>query len=220
LLKGAAPAADIEEEGTKMLIRLAATAAALGCTAALAVLVAPAAEAARCGDVTKGGWTAVDVRATHLSCRSARVKLGRWLPPPLPRNQVGWYCDRLGRRHLCSAGSGDPPRLTFLLRRRAAAAGAASRWKRCGSWDGTGPWGYEPPGFGYFNVRALNLSCRTARRVVRAYRSWEYDPDTRASYGEGRFRDWVCLHRSAGYEATRTRCRAPGGRRVRWVSAA
>jgi hypothetical protein len=85
-----------------------------------AVAIPAAAKATPCGDLKKGAWRAVDIEATHLRCRSARAKLRRWLPPPLPRNQVGWYCDRVGRRHLCSAGSGDPPRFTFVLRRRRA----------------------------------------------------------------------------------------------------
>jgi hypothetical protein len=197
----------------------------------LTVLPAPAAEAQavgkRCRDVEAGGKRATHVFADFMPCRSRRAKLRRWLPRnALPRNRQGWYCYRLGGRVLtCSyPGPRNAQRaFTFWLRRVARAATEAANWKRCGSWDGTGKWGYKPPGFGYFNVRALNVSCRSARRIVQAHRNWEYEPTGRRTgrqRGEGRWSDWTCYHRQVGYEATRTRCRASGGRRVKWLSAA
>ena len=109
-----------------------------------------------------------------------------------------------------------------------SAQAEAANWKYCGKWDGTGAWGYPPgSGFGYFNVRALNVSCLTARRIVRAQRHWDFemDPDMGAhgggiSYGEGRLSRWLCEYRFALPESTRTRCLAHGLRRVKWVSAA
>src|SRR5215207_404352 len=116
--------------------------------------------------------------------------------------------------------------LVLVLAHVPAQASAAT-WKRCGAWDGSGAWGYDSPGFGFFNVRALNVSCRTARRIVRAHRFWDFesDPDMGdhgggISYGEGRFWRWHCEHRFVPPEATKTRCLAPGERRVKWRSAA
>jgi hypothetical protein len=101
-------------------------------------------------------------------------------------------------------------------------ANAHPGFHHCGRWDGTGPWGYQGPGFGFFHVEARRVSCPTARRLVRAHRRWESEPTARGgvSYGEGRFSNWTCWHRFVPPEATRTRCRASGGRRVRWISAA
>lgn len=105
-----------------------------------------------------------------------------------------------------------------------ATAAEAATWKRCGDWDGTGAWGHDGTGFGFLDVRALNVSCRTARRLVRASRNWEFESTGRrtgVTSGEGRFSEWTCYHRfyKPPQEATRTRCRAPGLRRVKWVSA-
>jgi hypothetical protein len=51
---------------------------------------------ARCGTLRAGAWKAADIRATHLSCASARAKLRRSLPPPLPANPLGWNCSPFG----------------------------------------------------------------------------------------------------------------------------
>jgi hypothetical protein len=104
---------------------------------------------------------------------------------------------------------------------------ATATWKQCGSWDGVGTWGYQGPGFGHFNVRALKVSCLTARRIVRRQGQWESEPDPNmgphgggVSYGEGRYRDWHCEYRFVLPEATKHRCLAPRGRRVKWLSGA
>jgi hypothetical protein len=104
----------------------------------------------------------------------------------------------------------------------APASAEAASWKHCGSWDGVGAWGYKPPGFGHFNVRALNVACRTARRVVRRSGYWDTEARPRGgvAYGEGRFWAWTCYYRFIPPEASRNRCKASGIRRVKWVSAA
>jgi hypothetical protein len=109
----------------------------------------------------------------------------------------------------------------------AVAAAQTATWKRCGSWDGSGAWGYDGPGFGFFNVQAKQVSCRTARLIVRRSRSWHFEPDADLGShggghqeGRGRFWEWTCIHRFVLPESTRSRCLAPYGRRVKWVSAA
>jgi hypothetical protein len=74
-----------------------------------------------CGTLRDGPWKAADIRATHLTCASARVKLRRWLPPPLPANPVGWNCFPFRGRRMCAVGQGDAPRFTFRLKRRPGA---------------------------------------------------------------------------------------------------
>jgi hypothetical protein len=99
----------------------------------------------------------------------------------------------------------------------------AATWKRCGNWSPDTGWTYgQIQGFGYLNVRALNVSCRTARRVARRSVRWRTDPRRNGAvvYGEGRYSEWICYLRFVPPEATRHRCRAPGLRRVRWTSAA
>jgi hypothetical protein len=84
---------------------------------ALALPAAVEAAGTPCGSLTDGHWKATDIRATHLTCRSARTKLRRWLPPPLPANPIGWNCFRFRGRRMCAVGQGDAPRFTFRLRR-------------------------------------------------------------------------------------------------------
>jgi hypothetical protein len=185
----------------------------------------------RCRDVQAGGKRATHVFADFMPCRSVRAKLRRWLPRArLPRKRNGWYCYRLhGRVRACTypgkRGISDPKSFTFWLR-RVARGQAATTWKRCGHWSPGAGWVDDASrirGFGLFNVKQLNVSRRTCRRV--AYRSsfrWESEPrsDGGIVYGEGRFSEWTCYLRFIEPEATPHRCRAPGLRRVRWVSAA
>ena len=99
----------------------------------------------------------------------------------------------------------------------------AATWKRCGNWSPDTGWTYgQLQSFGYFNVRALNVSCRTARRLSVRMPRWETEPrrNGAVSYGEGRFSEWICYLRFIPPEATRIRCRAPHLRRVKWLSAA
>jgi hypothetical protein len=188
----------------------------------------------RCADVTAGGYGATHVFADFMPCRSARAKLRRWLRRDrLPRNREGWYCYRLGGRvRACSypgkRGIGDPKSFTFWLRRASTARSAhaeAATWKRCGHWSPSTGWTNnirDVQGFGYFQLRALNVSCRTARRVARRSARWDYEPTGGGVvYGEGRFSAWTCYLRffRPPQEATRHRCRAPGGRRANWISA-
>jgi hypothetical protein len=106
---------------------------AITAAVALGALALPgAAEGAGtpCGALTDDGWRATDIRATRLTCRSARAKLRRWLPPPLPSNPYGWNCFPFRGRRMCAVGQGDAPRFTFRLRRfdsvgRAAASASA-----------------------------------------------------------------------------------------------
>ncbi len=79
-----------------------------------------------CGRLAEGGWKASDIRATHLTCGSARAKLRRWLPPPLPSNPLGWNCFPFRVRRMCAVGQGDAPRFTFRLERRPRATVAAA----------------------------------------------------------------------------------------------
>lgn len=112
----------------------------------------------------------------------------------------------------------------LALTAAAPAQADASGWPRCGSWDGSGAWGYKTgSGFGYFNVQAHNVSCRKARQVVRAQRFWEYDTGYSfgsVQWGEGHLYRWNCEVRSAGWEASRHLCMAAGRKRVKFVSAA
>ena len=112
----------------------------------------------------------------------------------------------------------------LALTATAPAQADASEWPRCGSWDGSGAWGYKGPGFGYFNVQAHNVSCGKARQVVRAQRFWEYDfygddYSYGVQWGEGHLWRWNCETREAGYEASRHLCMAAGRKRVKFVSA-
>jgi hypothetical protein len=102
----------------RMLSTRARTILAASVGAALLVPSGAHAGGTPCGSVTKGDWRASDIRATHLTCASARRKLRRWLPPPLPRNEFGWYCYRMRDRRQCVAGNGDAPRFSFRLKRR------------------------------------------------------------------------------------------------------
>jgi hypothetical protein len=100
----------------------------------------------------------------------------------------------------------------------------AQSWKRCGNWSPSTGWTYDQiVGFQYFNLRALNVPCRTARRVANRSARWDFEsrPGGGVQYGEGRFSEWTCYLRffKPPQEATRHRCRAPGGRRANWISA-
>jgi hypothetical protein len=85
---------------------------------------ASAAAGTPCGTLNDGKWKASDIRATHLTCGSARAKLRRWLPPPLPANPIGWNCFPFRGRRMCAVGQGDAPRFTFRLKRRPIATTA------------------------------------------------------------------------------------------------
>jgi hypothetical protein len=100
-------------------------------------LTASAAAGMPCGALTDGQWRATDIQATHLTCRSARTKLRRWLPPPLPANPLGWNCFPFRGRRMCAVGQGDAPRFTFRLRRRPVAT-AAYDIRRYRVWDAGG----------------------------------------------------------------------------------
>lgn len=138
-----------------------------------AALVAPAtveAAGTPCGTLTDGQWRVTDIRAMHLTCRSARAKLRRWLPPPLPGNPVGWNCFRFRGRRMCAVGQGDAPRFTFQLRRVAVGAlvaPAAASADTCRpvrdlrELDGSR---YE--GTDIIRIRTVGLGCRRARRVA------------------------------------------------------
>jgi len=92
---------------------------------ALALPGSASAAGTRCGSLTRAGWKAGDIRATHLTCRSARRKLRRWPPPPLPSNAYGWNCFPFRGRRMCAVGQGDAPRFPFQLRRVVVGALAA-----------------------------------------------------------------------------------------------
>ena len=100
----------------------------LGLSAALVVLAitgVPAeaqAGGAPCGGLIGDGWKASEIRATHLTCGSARTKLRRWLNRGyLPDNPYGWNCFHWRGRRMCAVGQGDAPRFTFRWRSTARA---------------------------------------------------------------------------------------------------
>ncbi|HEY1238449.1 MAG TPA: hypothetical protein VGE91_08930 [Solirubrobacterales bacterium] len=57
------------------------------------------------------------VVAHNMSCRKARRKILTWFKRgEFPQNQVGWFCQTMGNRMLCSAGNGRaPPFITFKV---------------------------------------------------------------------------------------------------------
>jgi hypothetical protein len=116
--------------------------------------------ATSCGSLTKGKWRATDIRATHLSCASARTKLRRWLPPPLPANEFGWYCYKAAGRRQCVAGNGDAPRFSFRLKRRprtfSAQVESHCRPVEGGDWRAT-------------SLSAFNMGCPSARAKLRRW---------------------------------------------------
>jgi hypothetical protein len=183
----------------------------------------------RCADVKAGGYRATHVFADFTPCRTARAKLRRWLARDrLPRSRHGWNCYQLGGVvRACSypGKRGARRAFTFWLRRPSQAQADAATWKRCGNWSPDTGWTYgQVTGFGYFNVRALRVSCRTARRLSLRSGKWDYESaggGRLVGHGRGRFSAWTCYLRFAAppEEATFHLCRAPGGRRVRWISA-
>jgi hypothetical protein len=103
------------------------------------------------------------------------------------------------------------------------ASAEAASWKRCGNWSPSTGWTYDRiVGFQYYNLRAQKMSCRNARRVAIRSARWDFEPRSGGGiqYGEGRYSEWTCYLRffKPPQEATRHRCRAPGGRRANWIS--
>jgi hypothetical protein len=146
-------------------------AAVVGLAAALWLPSAVAAAGTPCGGLTDGRWRATDIRATHLTCRSVRTKLRRWLPPPLPANSYGWNCFAFRGRRMCAVGQGDAPRFTFRLGRRPTATSAFSvRHTRLASCRPVlnlrALEGSRYAGTDAVRIRASGVGCRRARRVA------------------------------------------------------
>jgi hypothetical protein len=187
---------------------------AITAAVALVALALPAAAEAAgtpCGTLADGRWRATDIRATHLSCRSARVKLRRWLPPPLPSNPVGWNCFPYRGRRMCAVGQGDAPRFTFRLRRvRAPAAASADTCRPVHNLPELDGSRYE--GTDIFRIRTVGVGCRRARRV--AHRATIKGFRLGAAVPSYRWRRWR-VERDLRGDVDRYAARA-GAARVSW----
>jgi hypothetical protein len=161
-----------------------------------------------CGALRANGWHASDLRATHLTCASARTKLRRWLNRGrLPDNPYGWNCFRWRGRRMCAVGQGDAPRFTFRLR-RAARSRAAASIRECGG-AGTLYNGQVR----VYNVTSRVVSCRFARRFAR--RQILYGGPACREDRWCTYQGWRCRHIAYRAESD-IRCSKSGGRVVRW----
>jgi hypothetical protein len=199
---------------------------ALAATASIAALLAlPAVADAQvqrhCRPVAAGNLKATSVSAFNMSCRSTRAKLRRWLGRDrLPRNPDGWYCRRSGvpgvnRQCITYATeSGDPKGFSFWLRRTASSAQAA--YKPCS--PVVNPYaGSRYEGSDLYRIRALDISCSTARRVVRRghYKALADVPDA-SGFVYVTYRRWRITGDLRG-ATDRYVAKARGGKRVRWL---
>ena len=91
-------------------------------------------------------------------------------------------------------------------------AAPAEAVKHCRDVEDIGPTGMDPADGN--RIRATEVSCKKARRMVKRHFSWVFkDDDGLYPIRQG---SWTCYRYGRRFQLG-TVCKASGGRRVRWV---